>query len=711
MTTNLVIVESPAKAKTINRYLGKDYVVRPTFGHLIDLEKSGPLNMGVSILNGFVPKYKTIPDKEDKLRSILTWVKKADNIYLATDPDREGEAIAFHIYKKIKTKTSVPIKRLEFKEITKTGIAKAFKEVRDLDQNLYDAQQARRVIDRIVGFMTYPFIKNELGKTFSAGRVQSVALRLVVEKEREIEMFNLKTYFTISAVFKEKLTCKIDRKLKEEEGKALEKQLNKATFKVTKIKQSQKNTPPPPPLTTPKLQQLSSSRFKLGVEKTMRIAQSLYERGLITYMRTDSVSSSPEAIGEVRKWLGKNNHSFPKKPNFFKQKNSLAQEGHEAIRPTSIICTSSTFQGTPEEKKVYGLIWETFVASQMSPAIFITSTVEVTSSTGEVLVAHGKIVKDLGWMAISKEKRPKDQKLPSLLQDQELKLDKLKREEHVTKPPPRFNEGSLVKALEEKGVGRPSTYGAIMKKLTKYSDKKRNVLSPKKQSFELVDLLEEHFSFMEVAYTKKMEEKLDKVSAGKLSYLEMMSEFFDGFRRELRHAYYTKYPYGGRDCEHCGLPMILRHGSYGFYISCSGFPDCQNMVSVRIDDDKIIEVGEHDIIEGVTCPRCDEGMIRKDGVWGPFYCCSSYPKCYGKRKMPSGITCTKCKQHDLYFTLFHGEPKLLCLGYPKCDHLEDLPTQFKTEWVDPSVWGVEEKNKVVEKFMFKPKLGKATFSS
>jgi len=560
--------------------------------------------------------------------------------------------------------------------------------------------------------MTYPFLKNELGKKFSAGRVQSVALKLVVEREREIEDFDLKTFYRIAVELKknkDKIIAKIDKKLDEDESKSLEKELKTSTFKVSQIKKSTKKIPPSPPLTTPKLQQMSSGRFKMSVEKTMKVAQTLYERGLITYMRTDSVSSSPEAITNARDWLGKNNFLYPTKPNTYKNKNSLAQEGHEAIRPTFMGCTSESMQGTPDEKKIYGLIWESFITSQMNPAIFDLVNAQITASSGTILMASGKTLRDPGWLKLGKQDaKDKSVTLPPLSKNDILDLVKVNREQKTTLPPARYNEGSLVKVLEEKGVGRPSTYGAIMTKLSKYSDKKRNVLSPKEDSYKLIDLLEEHFSFMETAYTKKMEEQLDKVAAGKLTYLNMMSTFFEGFRKELRHAYYTKYPYGGRDCEHCGLPMILRHGSYGFYVSCSGFPSCQNMVSAKLEGEKIIEVNEHDIIEGIACPLCESAMVRKDGLWGPFYCCKKYPRCYGKRKMPSGIKCSKCREHDLYFTLYDGNPKLLCLGFPKCSHIEDLPDEFKINWVNPAVWGVAEKNKVVEKFMFKPKLGKAS---
>lgn len=681
MSKKLVIVESPAKAKTITKYLGSDYIVRATFGHILDLATKGTKsNLGVDIDNGFKPKYILNPDKKDKVDAIVSAARGSSFIYLAADKDREGEAIAFHIAEKIK-KLNIPYKRITFDEITKSALKKAVENPKELDKNLYDAQTARRVLDRLVGFMVSPYLMNLLGNKLSAGRVQSVCLKLIVEREKEILSFVPDTYWDITATLSkdsEKFIAKYINKITDEAtAKKIKKELEEINnFIVSDVDKLEQKKPVPPPFTTSKLQQTASAKYKFSAKKTMQIAQKLYEEGLITYIRSDSTRCSPESISMVRAWIKSNNFDLPSKPNTFKNKDA-SQDAHEAIRPTDInaqnIHTSSSDEG-----KIYNLIWRRFVASQMKPAIF--DVVNVIINCGKYkFKAQGKALKYKGWLNIEPEIKSKDVVLPILNVGDNLTLvsPKIKLEKKETKPPARYSEGTLVEALEKKGIGRPSTYASIIEKISyrNYVKKEKNTFVPTSLGIEVSDVLSKHFSFMKYTYTANMENELDKIADGKLKYLDMMEGFFKSFSKELKEAKTDLYKDGGQDCEKCGKRCILKHGMYGYFICCPDYPNCKFSRSVEFDGKEIKIKEFKKIVKGIKCPDCDNEMFYRDGKFGPFLACIKYPKCYGKRKIPIK-KCPKCKKYDLYITIMNGVSKLCCMGYSKigCRHIEDAPS-------------------------------------
>lgn len=647
MAQKLLIVESPSKCKTISKYLGKDYIVRPTMGHVCDLTTTGKFNLGVDLENDFKPKYKISSDKKDKLAAIFEAATRVDTIYLAADKDREGEAIAWHVYNELKKKKiNKTIKRITFDEITKSSLEKALNNPRDLDKHLYDAQQARRVLDRIVGFLASPFLINIFQTKLSAGRVQSVALKLIVDREDEIKNFNPETYFNINATLSknkgEKFQAKYPKKIKKEsEAKKIKQDLDDSTFSVKSVEKKEVNKNPPAPLTTSKMQQLASSRFKFKASKTMQIAQKLYEAGAITYIRTDSVRSSKESIDSVRKWLKVNKFDSPKTFNIYKNKDK-SQDAHEAIRPTNIDNTPKIFVGASDEVKLYTLIWEHFVASQMTPAVFDTVTATIHSSKGHDLIAQGKTLKYKGWLGILKDFKDKDIKLPNLNKNDKLNLvpPKVKLEKKETQPPSRYSEGTLIKELEKKGIGRPSTYAAIIDKISKrsYVSKEKNCFVPTDTGEKLVNKLSEFFSFMKYEYTADMEKQLDKIADGKLKYVNMLSSFYNSFSEELKTARKSIYSGGEMNCEKCGEVMVLRNGKYGHFIACSGYPECKNIKSAEVKDGKVIikkgnKKAQDKQYSKIKCPDCNSPMIKRTSSFGEFYGCSKYPNCKGIKKV------------------------------------------------------------------------------
>jgi DNA topoisomerase-1 len=713
----LIIVESPNKIKKISSYLGPQYVIRASFGHVIDLAAGGKHGLGIDIEDNFKPKYVLIPDKKDKLAAIVDAAKNVNQIYLATDPDREGEAIAFHIYEKLKS-TNKPIKRITFNSITKSAILEAIKKPGELNKDLFDAQQARRVLDRLVGFMVSPYLINTVGPNLSAGRVQSVAVRLIVDRDREIENFKPEEYWDItaqlakpSAKSKDSFQAKYAKKVSDSKIAAkIKKDLESDTFKVTKVDAKEKNRNPLPPLTTSKLQQAAAGRFGFPVAKTMRAAQSLYEAGFITYMRTDSTRLAPEFVVAAVDWLQKEHHDLPEKPNYYASKGG-AQDAHEAIRPTDVFKTPDAMFTSDDQQKIYRLVWERAVASQMLPAIYDTVSIAVESSSGHELKANGRTLKYSGWLAIAsdmvnvKDKNDEDDiKLPLLKVKDDLILvpPKVKADKKETKPPPRFGEGSLVKELEKRSIGRPSTYADIVEKIKyrKYVELKGKTYQSTELGKKIIDILVKHFKFMNYDYTAKMELQLDQIADGKFKYLNMMDDFFDPFQKELKSAYSSEGEDYGINCPKCNSSMKLRHGKFGYFLTCPGYPDCKTTYSCDIVDGKpVVKTNKSSIVEGVECPACKAGMVKRDGKFGPFYACSKYPKCTGKRKVPSGLKCDKCNS-DFYWTVFDNVPKLACMGYPDCRNIINPPTNIKTpEWIDPNSLNPKKVKRSVKKVL------------
>lgn len=668
--TKLIIVESPAKAKTINKYLGKDYIVRATVGHMFDLGDGGPYNMGIDIEKDFTPKYVLMPDKKEVLNSILDALTQADQVFLAADPDREGEAIAYHVAAALKTKK--PIKRVLFKKITKDGIMAGMANPLDIDKNLFDAQQARRVLDRIVGYQVSPFVIKLFGPHLSAGRVQSVVLRLIVDREREIEAFKPEEYWSIIACLSKKGST--DKFLAKYEGKVNNKKaaekikadLEKDSYWIKSIEEKEKKKFPFPPFVTSSLAATAAGYYKFPVVRTMKAAQTLYESGLITYMRTDSTRLAPEAVEACRDWLKDNKYDMPDKPNFYPNKDA-AQDAHEAIRPSDVDKLPDSVFGTDDEKKIYKLIWQRFVASQMKPAIYDTVSLTIETSSGHILKAHGRVLREKGWLEIMDDTEggdEKEAKLPLLKAKDSLECHPpIKAEQKFTQPPPRYSEKSLVVELEKRGIGRPSTYAAIFTKIANraYVTVKSNIFYPTDLGKNVIDSLVKCFEFLNYEYTAAMENKLDQIADGKLSYLKMMQEFYKPFAVQVTSAYEANRKDYGFKCDKCGGKMLLKNGKNGHFMSCADYPKCSFSFSVEIKDDQPIKVEKSigTVLNHIKCPQCKSGMIRREGAYGPFYSCSRYPNCKGTAPVIVK-DCPKCG-NSLAYRAKENELYLLCL--------------------------------------------------
>lgn len=708
MANSLVIVESPGKVKSISSKLGPGYTVRPTGGHIIDLSKGRGQDIGVDIEHGFKPKYEVLADKKDKIKAILDAAKFADQIFVASDKDREGEAIAFHIADQLKN-INKPLQRIAFDEITEKAIKGAISNPRPFDQHLYDAQQARRVLDRIVGFMVSPYLSNKLGDKLSAGRVQSVALRLIVDREEDIEAFVPESYFNISVTLSkgEKFVAKYPSRVKSAEQVSQYKDdLHSSIFTIENIQAKQQLRKSLPPLITSTLQQEAYTKLKISSDRTMKAAQELYEAGFITYLRTDSVRNSSDSIIEARQFISNSGFKVPPQPNEFKNKDQ-AQDAHEAIRPTHVDQHPEKILLSGDQKLIYNLIWCRFVASQMSPAIFDTVTVTVAASKGHKLIAEGKIQREEGWMAVMKEfiKKDKDVSLPVLNVGDVVELvnPKVKVENSQTKPPFRFTEASLIEELDRKEIGRPSTYATIIAKIAnrKYVRSTTAGFTPTDLGRKVSSDLKSMFSFMDYTYTANMEKSLDKVAEGKLDYLTMMTKFFDEFKVEFQQARNSQGKESDIPCPKCGGKTVLRKSKYGFFVACLKYKaGCNGLVGVSVDGDTITPKGKEEKIDSnVQCPECGAGMVaRPDGKFGPFYSCSKYPKCFGKRKMPFGKKCPKCG-NELYANLMGDKLKLACMGYPNCKHVEELPEDAKVNWVDYNTVTPPTYDKKVEKVL------------
>ena len=664
----LVIVESPAKAKTVGRYLGKGYKVRASVGHVRDLLRS---QLSVDVENDFMPKYRVPNEKRDVVKELKVLANQAEEIYLATDLDREGEAIAWHLMESAEIEPE-RTRRVVFHEITRPAIEEAFTHPRALDMDLVNAQQGRRILDRLVGYSISPLLWQKVRGRLSAGRVQSVALRLIVEREREIDAFIPVEYWTIAAEFspngdKEKFIAKLVRVNGEEPSLSIEADvtpllvdMEQAKYTVSKTKKGTRRRNPQAPFTTSTMQQDASRRLSFTARRTMRIAQQLYEgvdvgdggqTGLITYMRTDSTNISAVAQAEARKFIvGQYGEKYaPKETPEYRTKARRAQEAHEAVRPTSAYRTPKAIKSflTRDQYRLYQLIWQRFVASQMTPAVYNTISVEIEGSEVKntyLLRASGSTIKFPGFLVVYKELKQEDDAdmlVPTdLTVGQLLKLLRLIPEQHFTQPPPRFSDASLVKELEENGIGRPSTYAPTLSTLQNrgYIIREQRRLFPTETGELVNDLLVEHFSnIVDVSFTAEMEENLDQVADGKQTWVDVIRDFYTPFEKQLELAKEQMPDVNtgpepiGRACPECSQELVIRWGRHGKFIGCSNFPTC------RYTEPWLEKIG-------VSCP--DDGgdlVIRKTRRGRIFYGCSNYPECeFSSWKRPLPVLCPKC---------------------------------------------------------------------
>ena len=664
MANYLVIVESPAKAKTIGKFLGKDYKVEASMGHVRDLPKS---QLGVNIENKFEPKYISIRGKGDLILKLKKQAKHADKIFLATDPDREGEAISWHLAKLLNLEEAEKC-RISFNEITKNAVKSAIKSPREIDMKLVDAQQARRILDRIVGYQISPFLWKKVRKGLSAGRVQSVAVRLVVDREEEIEKFVPEEYWTLVAklldadskeVFEAKLHGLLDEKLEissKEQMDSILSDLKNVKYMVSKIKKGEKKRSPAPPFVTSTLQQEAARKLGYTLKRTMSVAQQLYEGidikgsetvGLITYMRTDSTRISTEAQAEARTLIAEKygQKYVPDVPRVYKTK-SGAQDAHEAIRPTHVNFEPDNIKDslTPEQYKLYKLIWERFIASQMESAVYDTLTIDITASK-YIFRASGANIRFAGFMKVyvegkDEENEEKEIALPELKEGQAVDLKKLDTKQHFTQPPPRYTEASLVRALEEKGIGRPSTYAptitTILVRL--YVEKEKKILIPTELGRVVTQLLREHFKdIVDVEFTAHMEEKLDNIEEGGSGWVNLLEEFYPSFDMTLKQAekqvehIEIKDEVSDVPCEKCGRMMVIKLGRYGKFLACPGFPECRNAKPILEE-------------AGVDCPKCQSKvLIKKTKKGKKYFGCENNPNCdFMTWDIPVKEKCPEC---------------------------------------------------------------------
>jgi len=745
MSKNLVIVESPAKAKTINKYLGRDYTVLASIGHIKDLPMK---DLGVDVENDFEPTYEVIPDtKKRNNKKIISELKKAaktsEAIFLAADPDREGEAICQHLAEEIVPKKPVrPVFRVMFNEITKPAIQAAFKDPKPVNRNLVDAQQTRRILDRLVGYKVSPILWKTIGGKLSAGRVQTVAVRMVVEREREIEAFIKTEYWSIIANLSAALPPSFDSKLYKIEDKTVKSgkfdedlkktevhiktadeansivsEAEKENFIVDSVATKERKRNPTPPFITSKLQQDASRKFGFPVKKTMMVAQKLYEGielgsegavGLITYMRTDSIRVSDAALDEVRGFVGREfgDQYLPAKPVIYKGKKD-AQDAHEAIRPTDVNRTPESLANKlgPDELKLYRLIWQRFVASQMTAAVFDQTTIDIKAgrfvfrATGSVLKFDGflKVYEEAAETKRAEEKNDEEEErnLPAVKEGERLDLNAITPEQHFTEPPPRYSEATLVKALEEKGIGRPSTYAAIMTTIQEreYVEKIEGRFHPTPLGVTVNDLLIESFDdIFNTAYTARMEEALDEIEEGNLDWRSALHGFYNKFSRDLeiaaesiKNKKKTSIP-TDETCEKCGSGMVIKFGRFGQFLACANYPECKNTREVgskrsAANGDPEDQNKQTEAEEVPPCELCGKEMALKKGRFGSFYGCTGYPECKNIRKIAKGDQKPQappvpldelCPKDGANLVRRHGRfgEFVSCSNYPKCDFVK-----------------------------------------
>ena len=767
MAKSLVIVESPAKARTIKKYLGRGYTVKASLGHVKDLPRK---KLGVNVDKNFQPTYFVIPGKEKVVIELREAARKVDFIYLAADPDREGEAICAHLKEVLtdkellvepapannrgkkkktakgkKTKKGAAKKKVEAKknekppvlnagppidkrrkifrvamnEITKRGVQQAFEKPAQIDTHLVNAQQARRVLDRLVGYEVSPLLWDKVKRGLSAGRVQTVALRLVVEREQEVRAFKTEEYWTLDANLSAASPPAFDARLVEHQGKKLSipnqaasdrhlAALRGVSFRVAAVQKKERRRNPVPPFTTSKLQQESVRKLRFSVKRTMMLAQRLYEGielgeegsiGLITYMRTDSTRVSQDALDEVRQLIPERYGPkyLPEKPRVFKSKKG-AQDAHEAVRPTSVSRTPDSVKRylKEDELKVYTLIWQRFIASQMAEALFDQTTIDIAAGDDYRLRATGSVLKFDGFLAVYEEGKDESRKaeeqeesaaarLPEVSEGGTLKLNEFKPEQHFTQPPPRYTEATLVKELEEKGIGRPSTYAAILSTILDraYAAKDRGRFYPTRLGELVFGLLVKSFAdIFDIAYTARMEEELDEIEEGKLKWTEALSEFYEKFARDLERAGEEMENVKAglptdETCERCSKPMLMRIGRHGLFLACSGYPDCTYTREPTLEIPGI--ESDENTPEGQTehCDNCNREMVLKRGRFGTFLACTGYPDCKTTKPLsargrpsepvPIGEDCPQC-QGQLVEKIGRYGIFIACANFPECKY-------------------------------------------
>lgn len=687
MADNLVIVESPAKAKTIEKYLGKRYKVIASMGHVRDLPRS---QMGVDVEDNYEPKYITIRGKGPVVKDLKKYAKKAKKVFLASDPDREGEAIAWHLSKILELEESKE-NRVVFNEITKDAVKESFKHPRGIEMNLVDAQQARRILDRLVGYNISPVLWKKVKKGLSAGRVQSVALRLVIDRENEIRNFKPEEYWSIEGEFrykKSKFTAKFlhykNKPYKLKTKKDVEKitsELNGDEFEITNVNKKEKTRYPANPFTTSTLQQEAARKLNFKARKTMMLAQQLYEGidlkrqgtvGLITYMRTDSTRISQTAKDEAKSYI-EEKYGTEYTSNRKTKGKQGDQDAHEAIRPTSTLRTPDEMKAylTRDQHRLYKLIWERFVASQMAPAVLDTVALDVTQNDIKFR-ANGQTIKFKGFMTLYVEAKDdkdndKENKLPKLNQGDKVTATQIEPAQHFTQPPPRYTEARLVKTLEELKIGRPSTYAPTIDTI-----QKRNYVKLESKRFvptELGEIVYEQVKdyfpeIIDVEFTVNMETLLDKIAEGDIGWRKVIDNFYGSFKLDVARAekemekVEIKDEPAGEDCEVCGAPMVIKMGRYGKFMACSNFPDCRNTKAIV----KTI---------GVTCPKCKDGDVveRKSKKNRLFYGCSNYPECdFISWDKPIGRDCPKCN----HYLMEHKKGRSSQVICSNCDYKEEV---------------------------------------
>ncbi|HTX14043.1 MAG TPA: type I DNA topoisomerase [Candidatus Baltobacteraceae bacterium] len=726
MPKALVIVESPVKAKTINKYLGKQYVVKASLGHIKDLPKK---DLAVDVENGFAPHYEIIEGKRKLINELKQAAKKVEAVYLAADPDREGEAICYHLQEELQGKKNgePQIYRVMFNEITKNAIQKAFQNPGMVDEKLVDAQQARRVLDRLVGYKISPLLWDKVRRGLSAGRVQTVALRLIVERDAEIAAFVKNEYWTIDAELGARKPPALKARLIKKDDQTPElgsqaasdfvlAQLEGADYIVKSVATREKRRNPVAPFITSTLQQESSRKLRFSVKRTMILAQRLYEGmelgkegsvGLITYMRTDSTRIAAEAIDDVRAYIAVKfgPEYLPEAPNVYKSKKD-AQDAHEAIRPTSMEHSPDDIAKylAEDELKLYRLIWNRFVASQMMPAVFDQTTVDIAAKgkdASEYLFrATGSVPKFGGFLKIYEEGKDQaddedeERKLPAVAEGEHLKFRHLLPEQHFTEPPPRFNEATLVKKLEADGVGRPSTYASILSTILEreYVTKEGGRFTPTELGKVVTGLLIESFDdIFDVKYTARMEEELDEIEEGQIPWRAAIGEFYEKFDKDLKHAeeHMTDIKRMEKPtdliCEKCGKPLVIKWGKHGSFIACTGYPDCTYTRELTVDLPDVDKVDLAEQGDEEYCENCGRPMVLKKGRFGTFFACTGYPDCkttkpiggaQKKPDVPLDEKCPNCGSNMVLKTGRFGE-FTACGNYPTCKYVKQKTIGMK----------------------------------
>jgi DNA topoisomerase I len=714
MSKNLVIVESPAKAKTIKKYLGPGFEVLASYGHVRDLL---PKEGAVDPANHFAMRYELIEKNEKHVAAIVKAIGKADALYLATDPDREGEAISWHIYEILKNRellTDKPVHRVVFHEITNTAVKNAIEHPRKISMDLVNAQQARRALDYLVGFNLSPLLWRKVRRGLSAGRVQSPALRMIVEREEEIEKFVNQEYWDIAAEnqvndhpFNAKLTIYQNQKVEQftvtngEQAEEFKKVLLKAAngkLIVKKVDKKQRKRNPAAPFITSTLQQEAARKIGFTAQRTMRIAQQLYEGidigngaiGLISYMRTDSVNLAVEAVADIREYIGERygKNNLPDEPRVYKTKAKNAQEAHEAIRPTSVrnVPESLTDFLTIEQYKLYDLIWKRTVACQMIHATIDTVAVDLACGNDNMFRANGHVIADPGFMHVyqegfddKKSEQDEERILPPLKEGEEVTLNEIKCNQHFTEPPPRFSEATLIKTLEEFGIGRPSTYASII-----YTLQHREYVTLEAKRFRPTDVgrivnrfLTKYFTrYVDYDFTAKLEDELDEISLGEKEWIPLLEQFWTPFKSLVEEILETVQRKDvtqemlEENCPTCGKPLSIRLGRHSRFIGCTGYPECSYTRSMDEDKDS---AAQPDMLEGRTCPKCENPLQLKVGRYGKFIGCSNYPNCKYleplQKPADTGVDCPECHQGKILKRRSrNGKIFFSCARYPDCKY-------------------------------------------